>query len=177
MILLETERLALCRWEKTDRDALVRIAEQDHIGYWLPDWKNSDKWMDGWIDRAHRHYALDDPMKKFMSWAIVLRENNAVIGQINAGAFKDRELETGYFLDEACCGKGYMTEMVKAFVPYIMETYGQDHMVATVQPENLASRRVVEKAGFRYVETMDIKYDGQETALPFCYYWKDKEEK
>ena len=55
----------------------------------------------------------------------------------------------GYRLDEQLQGKGYMTQAVKAVVDYAFQTMRLHRIEANVMPRNIASRRVLEKCGFR----------------------------
>jgi RimJ/RimL family protein N-acetyltransferase len=55
----------------------------------------------------------------------------------------------------------------RAFAAHLFQKYGYDRLVATVQPENIASNRVVRKLGFTYVSTILTLGDGQAQELPF----------
>lgn len=55
----------------------------------------------------------------------------------------------GYWMGQPFAGKGYMTEAVGAVVPYCFDVLGLHRIHAAFLPDNLASRRVLEKNGFR----------------------------
>jgi [ribosomal protein S5]-alanine N-acetyltransferase len=167
---LYTERLVIRRWVASDADALIQIADQDHIIYWLPDWWNSSKWAVRWIDKVRKHYEIDNPMTHFISMAIVLKATNAVIGQVNAGGFEDKEIGIGYFMDRDHLDCGYTTEAMASFMADIFQRYDYSHLIATVQPPNEASIAVVKKLGFQYASTIEMLGNGQIEALPFHYY-------
>lgn len=57
--------------------------------------------------------------------------------------------ELGYWLGAAHWGHGYASEAVGAFVPWAFATFGLERIEAHVFVPNLASRRVLEKCGFR----------------------------
>jgi RimJ/RimL family protein N-acetyltransferase len=59
-------------------------------------------------------------------------------------------------LDRPFWGKGYATEAALASVRFGFEQFHLDHLIALVHPENLASRRVIEKCGMAYVETLAL---------------------
>jgi ribosomal-protein-alanine N-acetyltransferase len=71
------------------------------------------------------------------------------------GAFQSCFL--GYKMDPAHMGRGYMTEAVERVVAYAFDTLRLHRIEANVMPRNHASRRVVEKCGFR-VEGLSPKY-------------------
>jgi RimJ/RimL family protein N-acetyltransferase len=56
--------------------------------------------------------------------------------------------EMGYWLGEEFWGKGIMSEVVPAFVDYCFEKFSLTRMFASTYVTNLASARVLEKAGF-----------------------------
>ena len=55
----------------------------------------------------------------------------------------------GYAMDEAYVGKGIVTEAVELIVRFAFEQVGLHRVEAYVAPENKASIRVLEKAGFQ----------------------------
>lgn len=55
----------------------------------------------------------------------------------------------GYKLDEEHQRKGYMTQAVGAVVRFAFDTLKLHRIEANIMPRNLASRRVLEKCGFR----------------------------
>lgn len=55
----------------------------------------------------------------------------------------------GYAMDEAYVGKGIVTEAVELIIHFAFEEVGLHRVEAYVAPENKASIRVLEKAGFQ----------------------------
>jgi len=55
----------------------------------------------------------------------------------------------GYWMGERWAGKGLMTEAVGALLPYAFEGLNLHRVHAAFLPHNMASRRVLEKNGFR----------------------------
>ena len=69
----------------------------------------------------------------------------------------------GYALGVHYWGQGYMTEAVRAVIRFGFETMGLDVISATCYPDNPASRRVLEKCGFRYegmLHRAELLYNG-----------------
>ena len=62
-------------------------------------------------------------------------------------------VELGYRLRRAAWGQGYGTEGARAIIAKAFGELGVDRVVAKTLAANLASRRVMEKAGMSYVET------------------------
>ena len=66
------------------------------------------------------------------------------------------ETEVGYLLDKPFWGKGYATEAARASLQFGFDRFDFSQLIALVHPENNASRRVLEKCGMTYVETIPL---------------------
>ena len=100
--------------------------------------------------------------------AIELKENRKVIGMIkiypdnNHGRY--HAMMINYALSSAYWGQGYMTETVSRVMQYAFEELNIDLLTVFHYPQNVASRRVIEKCGFDYDGTIEqgcTRYDGQ----------------
>ncbi|NGP45574.1 GNAT family N-acetyltransferase [Bacillaceae bacterium SIJ1] len=82
---------------------------------------------------------------------IRLQETKEVIGEVALTEVQRGPLQScwiGYFLDQAHNGKGYMTEAVRQVVEVAFQTLQFHRIEAGVMPHNLASMKVLLKAGF-----------------------------
>jgi RimJ/RimL family protein N-acetyltransferase len=89
-------------------------------------------------------------------WVITL--DGAVIGDCGGYAWPDAGgvVEIGYGLAEPFRGKGYATEAVAAMCTWLGTNAGATVLTATsVKADNVASRRLLEKLGFREVDSGD----------------------
>ncbi len=59
----------------------------------------------------------------------------------------DCEIEIGYILKRSAWGKGYATEATNRLLKFAFEETPIEELVATIDPENTASQRVLEKCG------------------------------
>lgn len=95
------------------------------------------------------------------------------IGFIMAGGPPlPHQAEIGYWLAQPYWGQGVMTEAVRMFCHWIIETFGFRRLTANIFRENLASEKVLYKAGFRLEGSMThhylkdgVLYDGKLFAL------------
>ena len=62
------------------------------------------------------------------------------------------EIEVGYLLGKGYWGRGLATEAARSSVRFGFDDLGISTIVGVVHPENIASQRVLEKAGLAYVE-------------------------
>src|ERR1039457_6872503 len=73
-------------------------------------------------------------------------------GQLTVGSIvwgSARSGQVGYWVDESVAGRGVVPTALAMAVDHCFFVVGLHRVEATIRPENLASRRVVEKLGFR----------------------------
>jgi len=90
----------------------------------------------------------------FGRWALIHKPDKKLIGWCGL-AFLDKtsEIEIGYGIAKEFWGKGLTTEAAAATIRYGFEVLKLNRIVAVAMPENIASRRVMEKIGMRYEKT------------------------
>jgi [ribosomal protein S5]-alanine N-acetyltransferase len=74
------------------------------------------------------------------------------VGQLTVGSIvwgSARSAQVGYWIDEAYAGRGITPTALAMAVDHCFFVIGLHRVEATIRPENHASRRVVEKLGFR----------------------------
>lgn len=64
--------------------------------------------------------------------------------------------EVAYAISKDYRNRGYTTEAVGGMMKYIFNSSTLDEIVAIVKPFNIASRRVVEKVGFRCMRRVTL---------------------
>jgi len=77
-----------------------------------------------------------------------------------------KSLEIGYGLGSKHWGKGYMTEVVKTMIDHYLNS-GFSTIYASLFPENIASKHIMEKCGMKYSHTSEkeFEYLGKERDL------------
>ena len=73
-------------------------------------------------------------------------------GQLTVGSVvwgSSRSGQIGYWIDESFAGKGIIPTALAMAVDHCFRVMGMHRLEASIRPENAASRRVVEKLGFR----------------------------
>ena len=168
----ETPRLKMRQFVEEDAKALTRIADSPHILKWMPDWKISLEQAERAIRYFMSRYSEADGRTARIMLAVTLAETNELIGMVGIGNKEevDNEIEIAYFLDERYCGKGYMTEAARAVSQGVMEYLKPDYLIAIVEPDNIPSQKVVERCGFRKIETRMLVNEGETEEKPFFYY-------
>ncbi len=90
-----------------------------------------------------------DERREF-SWVITTKPGGEIIGMASAGnddyAWR---YHIGYVLAHSHWGRGYMTEAARALIDHLLALSGVIRVWSVVDHENLASMRVLEKAGMQ----------------------------
>ena len=94
-------------------------------------------------------------IRAFGFWAAIEKSTGDFLGWFH---FRPREgapdeVELGYRLRKSAWGKGYATEGSRALIRKGFTESGVQRVVAEAMAANLASRRVMEKAGLTLVRT------------------------
>lgn len=146
---IDTQHLILRSWKLDDADRLWEVLQEPGILEYFPPMQPSRPGMDRYINR-HLGYWND---LQYGHWAVTLKENHQVIGWCGLEFLPDtNETEVGYLLSHTTWGKGYATEAAKEAVAYGMKTVKLPGIVALTDPRNIASQRVLEKCGLKFVE-------------------------
>jgi len=166
-LAIETSHLRLRPFTEADVDAIWPVVSQPEFPR-LMSWKaHTDReetveFVRGQIGNlAHN---------RGVAWGI--EHEGTVVGCIalddlewQFGALRVDRAELGYWLAPALWGKGLMTEAATAVVRCAFETIGLHKVRTQCFVDNTASRRVIEKVGFRFVGRAedDVWRDGKWT--------------
>lgn len=157
---IETKRLKLRNYEKTDMQFVMSIWNDPEMGKYLP-----DPVIDQ-IDEKYRHAleTLDEDER----CCYLISESKETGERIGTCSFIPNE--DGSVYDFAYCvhmkfgGQGYATEMLKGMM-YYAKTQGAKHAIVFVNKENVASNLVVQK--FKNSIIGESKYKKVGTNLTF----------
>ena len=84
------------------------------------------------------------------AWKMALSEDGAEVGNAGFKGLSDSGVvEIGYGIEEEFQGKGFATEGAAALCAWALDQPGISAVEAETEPENRASRRVLEKIGFQ----------------------------
>ncbi|MBN1995934.1 GNAT family N-acetyltransferase [candidate division KSB1 bacterium] len=142
---LKIDNYYVRNWQKSDIPALFKYADNPKIAVNLRDafpspYKPAD---------AEKFLAIVLEMNPCTYFAIANHEE--AIGSIGFMAGKDVHrfsAEMGYWLAEPFWGRGIITKAVRAVTDYAFREFGLNRIYAEPFADNIASVRVLEKAGF-----------------------------
>jgi len=146
---IEGERIVLRKLRLSDALDIYKNLQDKEMVKWtlnIP-WPYKKQDAVKWIKRTH--YKIKN--KKEYAFGIVLKTENRIIGAISLMHidWKNKNAEIGYWLGKKYWGKGYMTEAVRLILKFAFEKLKLHRIYANLFEENVASRRVLEKAGFK----------------------------
>ncbi|HZO71173.1 MAG TPA: GNAT family N-acetyltransferase [Ktedonobacteraceae bacterium] len=157
-IFLETERMVLRRFTAADVDHLVDLDSDPEVM----------RFLTGGIPTPREAIQNDilpaflrsyEPFPGFGVFAAIEKESGEFLGWFS---FRPKdvtcrdEVSLGYRLRRSVWGRGYATEGVRALIRLGFTELGVQRVVATTYQDNLASRRVMEKAGLSLVRTFHM---------------------
>jgi [ribosomal protein S5]-alanine N-acetyltransferase len=93
-----------------------------------------------------------DELGPYGPYFMVRKADGAVIGEIGCGVPDGSDTGyVGYSVVEPCWGQGYATDALRALLGFVLGRPEVRRVLAQTLREHGASRRVMEKAGMRYV--------------------------
>ena len=147
---LLTERLVLRSLTLEDAPDVQRLAGDYDVASTLPNMLHpyEDGMAEEWMHSCSERFEKDEAL----NFAITLQKNKNFIGGIALRLDQDnKEGELGYWIGKPYWNRGYMTEAAKAVVAYSFKVLKLNRIHAKYFARNLASKRVMEKIGMRYV--------------------------
>ena len=145
---------------------ILRLPVISDYEKWVVLRKKSEDFLNKWEPAKDTNYYSKNLFSKRVKWAkkkfdskivlhffIFLRSNNQLVGgitldNIRHGPFQSATL--GYWLGEEFSKKGIMTEGLNSMIIYANKSIGVSRIEAATLPNNIASRRLLEKCKFKY---------------------------
>lgn len=164
-VILETDRLLLREFVEEDAPAFFNLNSNPEVIRFVPDKPLLN------VEQA-RQLLVDHPIADYRKYgfgrgACILKSTGEQIGFAGLKYLEELgEIDVAYRLLPAYWGQGFATEAALASVRFgfdslrLKSAAGRIRRVRTiiglVMPENIASARVLEKTGLRYVETVTL---------------------
>jgi RimJ/RimL family protein N-acetyltransferase len=89
--------------------------------------------------------------KSYFPYVIIDAFDNKFVGFIDLKNIDDtiRKAELGFYMDENYTGKGIMTKALNCICDYYFEEYQFSKLFLRTHPDNLPTRKLAEKCGFK----------------------------
>jgi [ribosomal protein S5]-alanine N-acetyltransferase len=145
----------------------LRRASRDFLKPYEPRWSEADLSRRVFLERLRRGR---EEAKEGTDYAFFIflrcQPGEQLVGGLTLSNIRRRAAQyvtLGYWMGREHAGRGLMTEAVGTVVPFAFETLGLHRIHAAFLPSNSASRRVLEKNGFKeegYAENY-LQIDGK----------------
>jgi RimJ/RimL family protein N-acetyltransferase len=158
--LFRTERLTVRALSEGDAEGLFRVYGDPKAMRFVDDGQPI-AWGDclAWVEVTRRNVRL----RGYGMCALERIEDRALVGFCGlVHPHGQPEVEVKYALASEHWGRGFATEAVRGMLAWGGRQFGIERVIATIHPDNAASRRVLEKAGF---EARELRHDEDGSAV------------
>jgi RimJ/RimL family protein N-acetyltransferase len=142
---INTIRLKLREITQKDFQAIHEYASDPETVKYMPFGPNSEEETKEFINRNLKRQQ-EQPRTDY-GFGIILKHEDKLIGACGIHNVTKIQASIGYILNRKYWGHGYATEAAKALIDYLFTELGVHRVYAYCDPRNLASIRVLEKAG------------------------------
>ncbi|QIL46457.1 GNAT family N-acetyltransferase [Vagococcus coleopterorum] len=140
-MLIETPRLIIRDYKASDSTEALEFLGDKETMHYLPEESFTIESIKEFIAKNNRKVAY---------YPIVLKEEKKVIGHLYFEPFfGDHSYEIGWVFNQAYQGNGYAFEAAQALMDWGFKEKGIHRVIATCQPENSSSYKLMEKLGMR----------------------------
>lgn len=154
---IETQRLFFRELTDADADGMFELDSDPEVHRYLGNKPVTS------MEQIHAAIAyINEQYKRngIGRWAVILKETGEFIGwaglklhhNVNG---RDQYYDLGYRFIQKYWGKGYASEAAIAFVDYGFTIMKLEKINAYADARNTASRKVLEKAGLKFIETFE----------------------
>jgi len=155
---IRTERLLLRRWRLSDRRAFADLNADPRVMEHFPSVLTTAE-SDATIDRIQAHFERHG----FGLWAVEVCDQIPFIGFVGLAvppfeASFTPCVEVGWRLIAQSWGNGYATEAARAAVAFGFGPLGLQEILSFAVPENVRSRRVMERLGMTHDPADDFDH-------------------
>lgn len=164
--MFQTERLRIRRWREADLPALFEVYGDAEAMRWVGDGRPlTREGCERWLAVTEANYAA-------RGYGMFTAEHLADAGIVGFCGLvhpgDQPEAEIKYALRRPYWGQGLATEAARGLLAFGRDSLGLATIIATVAPENAASRRVLTKAGMTLTEPRmdkdgETDEDGEDT--------------
>lgn len=152
----DAELRSLEPWQAADFAAYTEL-HRAHLGPWLPwarsivDERSAREFLQRYADTTAR-----DGGRIYGLW-----QDDVLVGGTLFRVFDPigRVCEVGVWLSPAVTGRGLVTRAVGAMLDWALDVRGMERVEWRCVPENLPSRAVAERLGFRHDETLPAAFE------------------
>jgi ribosomal-protein-alanine N-acetyltransferase len=151
-LCIRTPRLTLRRFRPDDAERVTEITSNWNVARMLrlAPYPQSVEEKRAWLAGHEAEWIAGEGYR----FAVI--ENGRMIGCADVDELASGLNEIGYWLDEACWGRGLATEAATAVRDFALGPLGLTHLTSGHAFDNPGSGHVLEKLGFRWTEDTTV---------------------
>lgn len=154
--ILETDRLLLRGFSVNDLNDIFEYASDSDVNTFMPwDTHKSIGETKEFLEKSKETFEKSDNI----DWGIELKNEKKIVGGITIRKWNNENLcgDIGYALSKKYWNMGIMTEALKIVIQFGFEKLCVNRIEAHCDENNIASYKVMEKAGMKYEGTLREK--------------------
>ncbi|PEU97855.1 GNAT family N-acetyltransferase [Bacillus cereus] len=141
-MFIEAERLLIRKFEFKDWEAVHEYTSDSNVMKYIPEGV--------FTEEDTRNFVYKNMGENAENFPVIQIDENILIGHIVFHKyFGEHTYEIGWVFNPKYFNKGYASEAAKAILKYGFKEMKLHRIIATCQPENPPSYRVMEKIGMR----------------------------
>lgn len=145
--VLTTDRLILRKIEESDLEELYQMRTDPDVMRYINKEPQTREIVAGVIKQMHANWQNNDSI----NWAVTLKDDPRLIGSFGFWRTEkeNHRAEIGYMLAKTHWRKGYLNEAMQAGLDYAFREMKLHSIEANINPDNDASRKLLQKFGFQ----------------------------
>lgn len=149
--MFETENLRICFWKEDLAQDFFELTQDEGFNlfpisiYRQPSFASASEWVKKMYEQN-----LSTNLGKY---AVIEKSSQSIIGMggLTPWVFEGEEMiDITYRLHSSIMGRGLGTELARGLVQFAFDTLKLKEITATITPDNIASKKIVEKLNFKY---------------------------
>jgi [ribosomal protein S5]-alanine N-acetyltransferase len=153
-VRVETERMTLRLPEHGDwrQWSELRETSAEFLSKWEPVWANDHLTRRAFTNRVYWAQRAES-QGQALPMLLIRREDQQLLGALTLDNIRRGPAQTGtfgYWIGQDYARQGYMREAILALTHHAFTRLDLSRLEAACLPENVASRGVLEKCGFKY---------------------------
>jgi ribosomal-protein-alanine N-acetyltransferase len=157
-MVIQTARLALRQLQTSDAKAYFELSQNDGFRrFQISNYRRSSiKDAEQWIDKISAYHQRNGTGVI----GVFDKKDSQLIGLCALKYLEDEgksPIELMYRIDDRHWGQGYGFEIGQALISYAFTEMKLEKLVATVDPRNIPSKRILAKLGFRFLDMIKIE--------------------
>ncbi len=161
---IKTSRLTITRFSPDMAQSVYENSQDDDTRRFVSDevYDSVEEARDAIEFLTSRYESTDGPFV----YPVITNDDGKNIGYVQLCKLEEEGAwEIGYHITKDFTGKGYATEVVKAFLPVMAQKLNLNEVYGICLAENTASVRVLEKCGFTQIYQGLGNYQGKENKI------------